>query len=367
MNNLNIITNLINTSSDVEIDNLCNNIINNTYDNIYQPIIKLPFYKKSMEFASWNDNNLINIRLNYIEDWKDQQKINLIKLLIVFRYIDKDELHSNIGNDSKKTYSNGIVINDNSLSLKRFFNPNLKDQIDDFYINLDQISDQLIKLDIDKEIVKNISKEMIKLIEADIICRNKYDLSEFEEYKSKIIDILDTRFKENRFFELINKMRFTDLVNEPNHEGLRCVLYDSFNETRERYYWLAQLITYINNNSTKQWLIDNYKLQDFTDNNNSTKAKIIHIIAKQNNLNMDNIDQIIKFVFNIGQYYKHGTYFKWYNKEYEHIKMFDKYKDKSLNENLIELASKINPDTSIELIQQLLNIMNIYRNIMLEY
>lgn len=367
MNNLDFIINIINISTSEQIDDICNNIINNIQENIYNQILNLPFYKKNMEFASWIGNKLIDIQLNNIEDWQNQYKINLIKLLIVFGYIDKDDLHNNISKNSKKTYSNGIIINDNSLALKRFFNSNLKEQIDEFYINLDKISEQLVKLNIDIILIKDVFKLMIKQVEADIICRNKYNINEYEEYKSKIINILDTRLKENRFFELINKTKFKNLVNEPKHCALKCVLYDSFNETREKHYWLAQLITYINNNSTKQYLIDNYQIQKYIENDHKSKARIIHIVSQKQNLNMNNIDQIINFVFNIGLYYKHGTYYKWYLKEYEYIKIFDKNKNKSLDENLIELVSNIYSDINIESIQDLLKIMNKYRNIISEY
>ena len=57
---------------------------------------------------------------------------------------------------------------------------------------------------------------------------------------------------------------------------------------------------------------------------------------------MDNINQIINFIFSIGIYFKHGTYYKWYNKEYGYIKLFEKYKNKSFNENILELTLKIN-------------------------
>ena len=43
----------------------------------------------------------------------------------------------------------------------------------------------------------------------------------------------------------------------------------------------------------------------------------------------------MNFIFSISIYFKHGTYYKWYNKEYEYIKLFEKYKNKLFYENLL--------------------------------
>ena len=59
-------------------------------------------------------------------------------------------------------------------------------------------------------------------------------------------------------------------------------LYDSFNETREKHYWLAQLITYINNNSTKQYLIDNYQKTNLALNNTEiSKQELLFDLRKE--------------------------------------------------------------------------------------
>ena len=59
-------------------------------------------------------------------------------------------------------------------------------------------------------------------------------------------------------------------------------------------------------------------------------------------------------------YYKHGSYYKWYNKELERIKLFDIYKSKSFDENLIVMASKITPNIELEEIQQLILLVKDY-------
>ena len=383
-NNLNIIQDLIKSCSTEQIDKISDIIVNQNNNYVQELknitnlknvnnisyLVKYPYYKKNVELKTWVDNNLVDIMFNYIEDWKDQNKINLIKLLIIFGYFDFDILKQNIGNQSKKTYQNGDIINDSSLALKIFFSNNdFKNKTNEFYENLEILRGDIVNLGIDLEIIKNITKEMVGLIHCEIACREKYDKNELEQYSLKISDILDTRLKEEKFYQLINKTKFKKLVNEKGNEALKCILFVSWDETKKNYFWLTQLITFINNNSQecKEYFINEYGVQPFNTTDNKTKANLIKIVAKNIGLNMENINQIINFIFSIGIYFKHGTYYKWYNKEYEYIKLFEKYKNNSFNENILDLAAKINNNIELEPIHNLLLLMNDYNSRIIDF
>ena len=377
--NLNIIQELIATCSNKQISSICDIIVNKNNNYIEELkiitnlknvnnisyLLKYPFYKKNVEFNTWLDNKLLDIMFNYIEDWKNQNKINLIKLLIVFGYFDFETLKRNIGNQSKKTYQNGDVINDSSLALKIFFGNNeLRIHTDEFYSQIDLIRENIVNLGIDSDIIKDSTKEMVGLIYSDIVCREKHNNHELEQYSLKIADIVDTRLKEEIFFQLINKIKFKKLVDEKGHEALKCLLFVSWNETKEKYYWLTQLVTFINNNSAecKEYLINECGVLPFHLTDNKTKANVIKTVAKNVGLNIDSSNQIVNFIFSIGTYFKHGTYYKWYNKEYEYIKLFERYKDNSFNDNLLELALKINNNIELKEMQNLLVLMNNYKS-----
>ena len=377
--NFNIIKDLIKNCSNEQIDKICDIAIklNNGYieelvkitdlknANNISYLIKFPYYKKSGELQTWCDGKHLDIMFDYIDDWKDEKKINLIKLLIVFSYFDFDTLKHNIGNQSKKRYRNGYIINDSSLALKIFFSHDgLKNKTDDFYEKLDIIRQDIVKLDVEFEIIKNITKQMIEVIHCDIVCREKYENNELEQYSLKISDIVETRSKEKTFFELLNKKKFKSLVNEKGHEALKCLLFISWDETKQNYYWLTQLVTFINNNSQecREYLIHCCGVPPFEAVDDNNKKYVICNVAKNIGLNMDKIHQIISFVFSIGTFYKHGTYYKWYNKEYEYIKLFEKYKNKSFNENILELSLKINNNVELAPIQNLLLLMNDYNS-----
>jgi hypothetical protein len=379
-NNFNIIQDLIQTCSNEHINKICDIIVNlnNGYiaelvkitdlqnANNISYLIKYPYYKKSVELQTWCDGKHLDIVFNYIDDWKDEKKINLIKLLIVFGYFDVDTLKYNIGNKSKKRYKNGYIINDSSLALKIFFSDaKLKNKTDDFYAKLDIIRKNIVNLDVEFEIIKNITKEMIDVINCDIVCREKYDNNELEQYSLKISDIVETRLKEKTFFELLNKIKFKSLVNEKGHEALKCLLFVSWDETKQNYYWLTQLVTFINNNNNvecREYLINYCGVPPFDYVDDNTKKYIIQTVANNIGLNMDKINQIINFIFSIGIFFQHGTYYKWYNKEYEYINLFEKYKNKSFNENILEIAFKINNNVELEPIQNLLLLINDYNS-----
>ena len=55
------------------------------------------------------------------------------KILIVLDYLDKEVLMKLIGNRSKKTYASGEIINYSSLTIKKIFDPNFGNFIDNFY------------------------------------------------------------------------------------------------------------------------------------------------------------------------------------------------------------------------------------------
>ena len=85
------------------------------------------------------------IRLEYIEDWKDDDKINIIKQAIHTGEINQHNIHNILGNQSKKRYKDGTMVNDASLAIKKFFHPTIKEFITHFYQRIDEIVDRAIK------------------------------------------------------------------------------------------------------------------------------------------------------------------------------------------------------------------------------
>ncbi len=323
--------------------------------------LKINNHLKKKEFYYYFKNNQ-TIKLNFIEDWKDDKKINLIKLLIVFNYVEYRDLIKLIGNQSKKTYLNGEKINESSLSLNKFFNDNLKNDIDIFYSTLDLIREKIVNIGVDKDLVKNVTKEMISLIECEVVCRVKYENNEFIKYKQKIEDIIETRNKEKILFELFNKIRFVELIHDPQHEAFKFLILNYFNETRNTYPWLTELITYINNYSktSKEFLIKEYQLDDFNGKDEETLKTLIENVSSKVGLNMEKKDEIIQFIFAMGIFYKHGTYHKWYLKELKHLNSFENFKNNSFDENLLILINKLNIDNNHENAIELFNLMKNY-------
>ena len=76
-------------------------------------------------------------KLNCIEDWKNTDKINAIKQLIEAGQINQHNIGSFLGHKSKKTYSNGDIIDDASLACKKFMNPEIKEYNNKFYNFID--------------------------------------------------------------------------------------------------------------------------------------------------------------------------------------------------------------------------------------
>ena len=256
-------------------------------------------------------------KLNTIEDWKNTDKINGIKKLIETEQINQHNIGAFLGHKSKKTYSNGDVIEDASLALKKCKNPEIKEYNNTFY--------NMIDTTIKPEMLEGINK-IIKLINCMIICKDKYNLGILDIYRQRIEDIIYTRNIEEELYMMFYRKSYNKLISDPQHEALKFILYNSWENTMTEYTWLAKLITYVNNGSmdAKMYLL-NLGVKDSKNVND-----IIVDTCKHMKLNMSCINVIISFIHSIGEYFKHGTYIKWYIKEHNNIIMFMENKDNTL-------------------------------------
>lgn len=261
-------------------------------------------------------------KLENIEDWKNTDKINAIKKLIDSGHINQHNIGSFLGNKSKKTYSNGDMIDDTSLALKKFMNPEIKEYINSFY----NIIDNIVK----PEMIEDINN-IVKIINCMIVCKDKYNMGTLETYKSRIEDIIYTRDVEEELYLMFYRKSYNKLISDPQHIALKFILYNSWENTMTEYTWLTKLITFVNNGSmdAKMYLL-NIGVKDSKNVND-----IIADTCKIMKLNMKYINVIISFIHSIGQYFKHGTYIKWYNKELNNIKIFMENKDNTI-ENMIK-------------------------------
>ena len=374
MNSIDKIINCLDNLLDDQVDTICmeltnptgetkNILINILGEQIYSIIdnSSLIKYIEFIEFIEYTKETK-TINLTCIEDWKNPKKINLIKLLIVFNFVDLDSIKDIIEKESKKTYKNNEQIKDSSLSLKKMFDKNFKSFITNFYSKLDSITLRLVNLGVNKDIIKNYSREMVDMMQSEFVCRNKYESGELVEYTKKISDIIETRDIESEIYSLANKMFFHSLVNMPGNEPLKFILNNTWDNTKIKYRWLTELVTFINNDNPecKEYLINNYQIPNFNGIDYRTKCDFIRNVVNRFGLNINSINLINKFIFSIGTYYKHGSYYKWYNKEIERIKLFDQYKLKSFDENLMFLVSMITSNTEIEEIQQLIILVKEY-------
>ncbi len=330
----------------------------------YINILNTPYQIKHTEFNEYLQKNP-SIKLNYIDDWKDDTKFNSIILLISFNYLNDKTLHSIIGNQTKKTYKNGDIINDNSLALKKFFDKNYQNFRTIFYKSLNIIMKDFEKLGFELSEIENTFYSMIGIIQADVACRNKYDNGEYYDYKTRINDIIETRKKEDTLFELFHKVTFNKLVNDPKNESLKYILLNGWDATEKKYLWLTKLITFVNNNSedAKDYLINNTGINDFTGDSNIIKCGVIEEVCKKVKLNISKVKQIIKFIFSIGQFYKHRTYNKWYKKEMEAIETFDAHKEKDLQVTLDEMLEKFKKDDNQHITSSMQLFSNYYANL----
>lgn len=371
------IAEIINLSNSIDYDDiiiLCDKLIGNLNESDEQllsflensdiedlnNISRIPYYIKQTEFETYLISNP-KIKFSCIEDWKNENKFNSIMLLTSLNYLNESILHSIIGNQSKKTYRDGIMINDNSLALKKFFNSDYKQFRLGFYKKLDIIIKVLVKEGSDINLVEKTVYSMIEIIQADIACRSKYENGEYYDYKTKISDIVETRNKEDILYDLFYKITYNKLVNDPQHSSLKYLLFNYWDATKEKYTWLTELITFINNNSedAKDYLINNIGICQFNGTDYKTKCRVIEEVSNLLNFNMRKIKQIINYIFSIGYYYKHRTYNKWYKKEVKAILLFDKYKEHELEETLKNIINELNLNDKPSVIE-LMSLMSDY-------
>ena len=121
-------------------------------------------------------------------------------------------------------------------------------------------------------------------------------------------------------------------------------------------------ITFINNYSktSKAFLIKEFNLNDFDGTDDDTLNTLIENVANKVGLNMEKKEQINKFIFAMGTFYKHGTYYKWYSKELEYLDLFENFKNNNFEDNLMILMNKFNIDNKHEDSIQLLDLMKNY-------
>lgn len=327
-------------------------------DNLLE-IKKMDYKTKQNELKQFVLANP-NIKLNFVEDWKDINKIKLTKFLIALEYMDMFSLMNWVGNESKKTYSNGEKINDNSLALRKFFDEEFKRKDSEFYANLMLFTDKLVEKGNDKELINNTNHELIQMIQAEIICRDKLNNGEYENYKKKITDIVSTRWLEEEIYMLFYQVRFQHLLADPKNYPLNFLVSNGWGETYEKYLWLVKLITFLNNGSldAKNHLIS-YGVNDFSDSKN-----LVHNVASIAKLNMNSINEICNFIFNIKNYYKHKTYYKWYLKEEKKMNVFEKYKYQSLEKNITDQINLLT--LNLEDLTEYKKIINCYHQLILK-
>lgn len=250
-------------------------------------------------------------KLECIEDWKNTDKINAIKKLINTGQINQYNIKSYLGKNSKKTYNNGIMIDDSTLAHKKFLDPEIKEYNIMFHKKIEGIIDPT---------------EIIQIIQSEIVCRDKYNNNTLDQYKNRIQDIIYTRDIEESLYLMLYRKSYNKLINDMQHNALKFILYNSWEDTMIEYTWLTKLITYVNNGSmdAKQYLLD-LGAKDSANVND-----IIIDICRIQKLNMNHTNVIVSFIHSIGKYFKHGTYIKWYNKEYDFIKLFMENKDNTL-------------------------------------
>lgn len=336
-------------------------------ESLYE-IKKIDYKIKQNEFMEFVKKNP-NIQLNFIEDWKDSNKIKITKMLICLDYLNNTTLPNFIGNKSKKTYSNGEVINDCSLSLRKFFSPEFKSFDTIFYQNLISFTNKLItnNENLTPEIMNNWIHETIQIVQSEIICRDKFNNNQLDNYKNKIVDIVNTRKQEENLYNLYYKLRFKKLLSDPNNYALKYLIDTSWSETKLKYPWLTHLITFINNGSveSKKYLVETFNIDNFEGDSYEIKKTLVHTIIPIILPNTQNINEITNFIFKIGTYFKHTTYYKWYNKELNKINFFEKYNSKTFEENLDNQINILN--LNLEDSSELKNMIENYYNLLEVY
>jgi len=337
----------------IKINNLTkSNLIKLTNDiNLVEKLIeiKLMDYKiKQSEFKL----NLIEYKFLTIEDWKNPIKIKLAKILIILEYLDSYSINKLIGNKSKKTYSNKEIINESSLSRNKCLSSEYKKYDESFY--------NYIKKTVNMEMHQNEIHDLYQIIQSEVICREKFNSLELESYKNKIIDVIGTRQQEDQIYKLFYKIRFAKLLEDKLNEPLKYLMENSWDDTKVYHSWLTHLITFVNNGSfeSKAYLIFHHKIKDFKcekkEITDEIKKKVIFETISNVGLNIKKINEITNFIINVGIYYKHSTYYKWYIKELAKIDLFEKYKNNSFEiniDNQIKLL-KLNSEEEIQMFKK---------------
>ena len=365
------IVEIINTLSSDELDIIINNFNNIEHSkldvNISNQIIALQ--KVSSYFKKTELNYLINnqeeikqqLKLYFIEDWKDMKKINKIKILLLLDSLDKNMFNELVGYKSKKTYLSGFIMDTNALSVEKFFNHEYNIYSKQFYTKLDTLIPKIANTcGIEYNIIKEITDLIYKLIQSEIVCRNKYLTNNLIEYKNKISDIINTRNKEAKLYSLLYEKIYSKMFSHPDNSALKYIMYNEWSDIKKNYLWIAQLITYINNSSqdAKEYLLNLGIIYS------SNIKDILRQLIIKFNLNMKNLKEITDFIHNIAENFKHGTYIKWYVKEFNYIELFEQYQNNSLNQNILMLIDKLNI-SNIELKNQLVNLMLEHYSVML--
>lgn len=354
---------IINTISLDELDIIINNFNNlqqvNIDSNISNQIIELQkvpsyFKKTQLNFLIANQSEIQQqLKLYFIEDWKDMKKFNKIKILLLLESLDKNMFNNLIGGRSKKTYSSGYVIDTNSLAINKFFNREYKLYSTKFYSKLDALILQIANThNIEIRLIKETTDLADNLIQSEIVCRKKYLTNNLAEYKNNICDIIETRNKETELFTLLYEKLYAKIFSHQENYPVKYIMYNEWTNIKVNFPWIAHLITYINNSSaeSKEYLINLGIIYS-----PNIKDIIRQLIIKFN-LNMKNLREITDFIHDIAENFKHGTYIKWYKKELIYIEIFEQYENNSLNVNILMLIDKINI-SNVELKNELENLM----------
>jgi len=297
------------------------------------------YKKKHFEFINYLEINN-NIKLNTIDDWKNDRKIKFIKLLIIFDFISYYKLTQLIGNQSKKKFTEDDIFNTESLAKIKHLSKDYKIFDKQFYNNLLEITK-----DLSPEIIETNINQLLQYVQSEIICRDK----NFEEYKNKIIDVIYSRKIEEEMYNLFYKSRYYIFINIPQNYSLKFLLNNPFREIQNKYPWLNYLINFIkfNSLSSKNWLVENKYISDFsfkkfTTLEIDTEKKIILDVMKK--VNIIDFNEFYQFIKNMGNYYQHITYIYWYEKELKKILLFEQFKH-NLFENNIDDMLKILPSS----------------------
>jgi hypothetical protein len=71
------------------------------------------------------------------------------------------------------------------------------------------------------------------------------------------------------------------------------------------------------------------------------KQDLIIQTAQKVRLNIKYSNEIINFVFDIGNSFKHGTYIKWYRKELDLITLFEQYQEQTIQQYFTSMIDRL--------------------------